>query len=100
MLGEDHACVWPMIGYGMVPFTPSDYEKAGPELFGGAGNLEYNLFIKDADKAKSFFRDTVSEIAGNDIPRHHDRAAGDGEFIPEAVLIYARPTHLRSLRWR
>jgi uncharacterized protein (DUF169 family) len=97
MLGADHACVWPMIGYGMVKFDPEDYEKAGPELFGGAGNLEYNLFIKDPGKAKAFFRDTFPKMPEKNTLGILIAPLETAEFEPEAVLIYARPTQLRSL---
>jgi uncharacterized protein (DUF169 family) len=97
MLGADHACVWPMIGYGMVPFGPEDYEKAGPELFGGAGNLEYNLFIKGPEKARTFFRDTFPKMPEKNILGILVAPLETAKFEPEAVLIYARPTQLRSL---
>ena len=96
MLGQDHACVWPMIGYGMVPFDYDDYLREGNELFGPNGNIEYNLFIKDAEKAKLFFKRTFPKMPA----RYSGILVAPLEaamFEPALVMIYCRPTQLRSL---
>lgn len=97
MLGQDHACVWPMIGYGMVPFNYEDYEREGPGLFGTAGNIEYNLFIKDPEKARLFFKNTFPKMPDMSHIGFIAAPLDITKFKPDVVMIYMRPTQLRSI---
>ncbi len=97
MLGQDHACVWPMIGYGMVPFSDEDYVREGAGMFGPVSNIEYNLFIKDPGKARLFFENTFPKMP---TMSHIGMIAAPldiAKFKPDIVLTYVRPTQLRSI---
>jgi uncharacterized protein (DUF169 family) len=97
MLGEDHACVWPMIGYGMVPFDEADYVNEGPAMFGKDQNIEYNLFIKDPEKARLFFKNTFPRMPKMSHIGLLAAPLDIAEFEPDVVLIYARPAQLRCI---
>lgn len=97
MLGRDHACIWPMIGYGMVPFDESDYIMTGQELFGPSGNIEYNLFIEDSEKAGTFFKNTFPKMPKMSYIGILIAPLDIAKFVPDVVIIYARPTQLRSM---
>ena len=97
MLGQDHACVWPMIGYGMVPFDYEDYVKEGPGMFGSDGNIEYSLFIKDPEKARLFFENTFPKVPKMSHIGIIAAPLDIAKFKPDVVMNYVRPTQLRSI---
>jgi uncharacterized protein (DUF169 family) len=97
MLAQDHACIWPMIGYGMAPFSDEDYVREGPGMFGAGGNIEYNLFIKDPEKARLFFENTFPKLPNRSSIGIIIAPLESAKFRPDVVLTYVRPTQLRSI---
>lgn len=97
MLAQDHACVWPMIGYGMVPFNYEDYVREGVGMFGPDGNIEYNLFIKDPEKARLFFENTFPKLPNMSHIGFIAAPLDIAKFKPDVVMLYVRPMQLRSI---
>ncbi|SHI23380.1 Uncharacterized conserved protein, DUF169 family [Sporobacter termitidis DSM 10068] len=87
LLREDHWCVWPLIGFGLVEFNEGAayYDRAV------TGN-----FIENPDKARAFFKSSYPRLdEGSNIGLA--LAPLDGaNFIPDMVLVYLKPAQLRS----
>ena len=87
LLKEDHWCVWPLIGFGLVPF------EEGTEYYDKAVTAN---FIQDPDKARAFFKSSYPRLAPESNIGLALAPLDTADFVPDMVLIYLKPAQLRS----
>ncbi len=87
MLKEDHWCVWPLIGFGLVEFSQgtSYYDKA----------VTAN-FIEDPHKARAFFETSYPRLEEGSNIGLALAPLDMANFIPDMILVYLKPAQLRS----
>jgi len=87
MLKEDHWCVWPLIGFGLVDFHEGTayYDRAV------TGN-----FIEDPDKAREFFKNAYPRLENGSNIGLALAPLDTANFIPDLILVYLKPAQLRS----
>lgn len=87
MLKEDHWCVWPLIGFGLVPFGEGDdyYDRAV------TGN-----FIENPDKAREFFKKSYPRLEEGSSIGLALAPLDQVNFVPDMLLVYLKPAQLRS----
>lgn len=88
MFREDHWCVWPLIGFGLVEFEEGTdyYERAV------TGN-----FVQDPDKARAFFKNHYPRMECGSEAGFVMAPLDTANFEPDIVIIYAKPAQLRSM---
>lgn len=87
MLKEDHWCVWPLIGFGLVEF------QEGADYYDKAVTAN---FIEDPDKAREFFKTSYPRLeAGSNIGMVL-APLDTANFEPDMILVYLKPAQLRS----
>jgi uncharacterized protein (DUF169 family) len=87
LLKEDHWCVWPLIGFGLVEF------KEGNEYYERAVTAN---FIENPDKARAFFKSSYPRMAEGSNIGMALAPLDTANFIPDMVLVYLKPAQLRS----
>jgi uncharacterized protein (DUF169 family) len=87
LLKEDHWCVWPLIGFGLVPF------EEGADYYDKAVTAN---FIEDPDKARTFFKTSYPRLAPDSNIGLALAPLDTADFIPDFVLVYLKPAQLRS----
>lgn len=87
LLKEDHWCVWPLIGFGLVEFREDApyYDRAV------TGN-----FIENPEKAKEFFKTSYPRLEEGSNIGLALAPLDTANFIPDMVLVYLKPAQLRS----
>ena len=87
MLKEDHWCVWPLVGYGMVELDDEDVSYMGSKLF-----------FAEPEKGVDFLRDVYPRLKGERKPVGFVIAPLEtANYVPELICIYCRPAQLRSI---
>jgi uncharacterized protein (DUF169 family) len=84
---EDHWCIWPLIGFGLVEF------EKGSDYYDRAVTAN---FIEDPDKARFFFENSYPRL-----PRESNVGLAlapldTADFVPDMILVYLKPSQLRS----
>lgn len=87
LLREDHWCVWPLIGFGLVEF------QEGTDYYDRAVTAN---FIEDPDKARAFFKSSYPRMPENSNVGLALAPLDTANFEPDMVLIYLKPAQLRS----
>jgi uncharacterized protein (DUF169 family) len=87
LLKEDHWCVWPLIGFGLVEFNEGNdyYERAV------TGN-----FIEDPDTARAFFKTSYPRLPEGSNIGLALAPLDTANFVPDMILVYLKPAQLRS----
>lgn len=88
MLKEDHWCVWPLIGFGLVEF------EEGKDYYDLAVTAN---FVEDPQKAREFFKNHYPILPRNKYIGFVMAPLDTAEFEPDIVLIYCKPAQLRSM---
>lgn len=88
MFKEDHWCVWPLIGFGLVEFKENTdyYDKA----------VTAN-FVENPMKAKEFFKNHYPILEYGKYAGFVMAPLATANFEPDLVLIYCKPAQLRSI---
>ena len=84
---EDHWCVWPLIGFGLVDFNK------GSEYYDRATTAN---FIEDPVKARAFFETSYPRLPEGSNIGLALAPADTADFVPDMLLVYLRPAQLRS----
>jgi uncharacterized protein (DUF169 family) len=87
LLNEDHWCVWPLIGFGLVEFN----EGTDGYDFAVTAN-----FIKDPDKARKFFETSYPRMPEGSSIGLALAPLDTANFVPDMALVYLKPAQLRS----
>ena len=87
MLNEDHWCVWPLIGFGLVEFLE------GTDAYDRAATAN---FIENPDKARAFFKTSYPRLPEGTAAGLALAPLGDATFVPDMILVYLKPAQLRS----
>jgi uncharacterized protein (DUF169 family) len=87
LLKEDHWCVWPLIGFGLVPF------EEGTDYYDLAVTAN---FIEDPDKARTFFKTSYPRLAPGSNIGLALAPLDTADFVPDFILVYLKPAQLRS----
>lgn len=87
MLKEDHWCVWPLIGFGLVEF------REGNDYYDRAVTAN---FIQDPDKAREFFKTSYPRMEEGSNIGLALAPLDTANFVPDMLLIYLKPAQLRS----
>jgi uncharacterized protein (DUF169 family) len=87
LLKEDHWCVWPLIGFGLVEF------REGTESYDFAVTAN---FIKDPEKARAFFKSSYPRMPEGSSIGLALAPLDTANFVPDMVLVYLKPAQLRS----
>jgi uncharacterized protein (DUF169 family) len=84
---EDHWCVWPLIGFGLVEFKEGtdDYDKAATANF-----------IEDPENARLFFKNSYPRLPEGGSIGLALAPLDTASFVPDMLLVYLRPAQLRS----
>jgi uncharacterized protein (DUF169 family) len=87
LLKEDHWCVWPLIGFGLVEF------KEGADYYDKAVTAN---FIENPDKARVFFKTSYPRLPEGSNIGLALAPLDTANFIPDMLLVYLKPAQLRS----
>ena len=87
LLKEDHWCVWPLIGFGLVEF------KEGTDYYDRAVTAN---FIENPDKARAFFKSSFPRMEEKSNIGLALAPLDTANFIPDMLLVYLKPAQLRS----
>ena len=87
LLKEDHWCIWPLIGFGLVEF------EEGTDYYDFAVTAN---FVEDPDKARTFFKTSYPRMTEGSNIGLTLAPLDTANFEPDMVLIYLKPTQLRS----
>ena len=87
LLDEDHWCVWPLIGFGLVAF------EEGTDYYDYAVTAN---FIKDPDKARAFFKSSYPRMPAGSSIGLALAPLDTANFVPDMILVYLKPAQLRS----
>jgi uncharacterized protein (DUF169 family) len=88
MFRDDHWCVWPLIGFGLVEF------EEGSAYY---DETVTSTFVEDPDKARAFFKNSYPRLDVGDCQGFVIAPLGTANFEPELPVIYAKPAQLRSM---
>ncbi|HHX74393.1 MAG TPA: DUF169 domain-containing protein [Firmicutes bacterium] len=88
MLKEDHWCVWPLISFGLVEF------REGEEYYDKVVTAN---FVEDPAKAKAFFAKSYPRLEEGACAGMVMAPLSTANFVPDLVLVYLRPSQLRSM---
>lgn len=87
LLKEDHWCVWPLIGFGLVEF------KEGADYYERAVTAN---FIEDKAKARAFFKSSYPLMPEGSNIGLALAPLDTANFMPDMILVYLKPAQLRS----
>jgi len=84
---EDHWCIWPLIGFGLVEF------EKGSDYYDWAVTAN---FIEDPNKARAFFESSYPRLPWGSNVGLALAPLDTAGFIPDMILVYLKPAQLRS----
>lgn len=88
MFKEDHWCVWPLIGFGLVEF------QEGTDYYEDAVTRN---FVEDPEKARAFFKAHYPRMPEGSSAGFVMAPLDTANFVPDLVILYVKPAQLRSM---